>query len=225
MYIRARAREDTAGVRMRGALSARTILTRSHVCAGVSVRLCFSWPRFASVVTLRVHFSWRTLRFAPRLILTLRAWPSACSKNKMLVFREILKNLLQNGKFRRFPKNPPSARLSHTRHSRAQHDVHVYKHACASMHTDTRRVRVWTKPKDLTWNCCFRRVSPAFFRDFTKNSQKIVRKVSKFQAFDKMAGFCQNYRKICCQFSKFRDFFGKNMKNVVEVHTNRWFLG
>ena len=41
MYIRARAREDTAGVRMRGALSARTILTRSHVCAGVSVRLCF----------------------------------------------------------------------------------------------------------------------------------------------------------------------------------------
>ena len=25
----------------RGALSARTILTRSHVCAGVSVRLCF----------------------------------------------------------------------------------------------------------------------------------------------------------------------------------------
>ena len=42
MYIRARAREDTAGVRMRGALSARTILTRSHVCAGLSVRLCFS---------------------------------------------------------------------------------------------------------------------------------------------------------------------------------------
>ena len=41
MYIRARAREDTAGVRMRGALSARTILTRSHVCAGVSVRFFF----------------------------------------------------------------------------------------------------------------------------------------------------------------------------------------
>ena len=63
MYIRARAREDTAGVRMRGALSARTILTRSHVCAGVSVRLCFrdlallrSWHPSGACMFFRAPF-------------------------------------------------------------------------------------------------------------------------------------------------------------------------
>ena len=64
------------------------------------------------------------------------------------------------------------------------------------MHTDTRRVRVWTKPKDLTWNCCFRRVSPAFSRFYEKQPKKSWERSQKFQAFDKMAGFCQNYRKF-----------------------------
>ena len=72
--------------RMRGALSASTILTRSHVCAGVSVRLCFfvtslCFGRYASGAWIS-FFSQRALRFAPRLILTLRAWPSACSNKK-----------------------------------------------------------------------------------------------------------------------------------------------
>lgn len=91
------------------------------------------------------------------------------------------------------------------------------------MHTDTRRVRVWTKPKDLTWNCCFRRVSPCFFRDFTKNSQKIVRKVSKFQAFDKNGRILSKLSKICCQFSKFRDFFGKIWKCRRSSHKSMIF--
>ena len=91
------------------------------------------------------------------------------------------------------------------------------------MHTDTRRVRVWTKPKDLTWNCCFRRVSPAFFRDFTKNSQKSWERSQNFRLSIKMAGFCQNYRKICCQFSKFRDFFGKIWKCRRSSHKSMIF--
>jgi len=149
--------------RMRGALSARTILTRSHVCAGVSVRLCFSWPRFASVVvhfracgrTLRhVHtctcvrrvracFSQRALRFAPRLILTLRAWPSACSKIKCY-FREILPKISQKfPKLRKFGQNCQNStfgRVSHTRNSRAHNTMYM----CASMH-----VQACTQPRDV----------------------------------------------------------------------------
>ena len=87
------------------------ILTRSRARAGVSVRLFFActlrvrgvtslrFGRYASgacvcvnfmhppgayVIVLRVHVSAPAgcvISFAPRLILTLRAWPSACSKN------------------------------------------------------------------------------------------------------------------------------------------------
>ena len=106
---------------------------RAHVCGHVCAGCVHVFFAARSPLRSAAHFNPSGLAFG-------------LLKNKMLVFREILKNLLQNGKFRRFPKNPPSARISHTRHSRAHNTMYM----CASMHTATRRVRVWTKPKDLT---------------------------------------------------------------------------
>ena len=179
-----------------------------HVCALSGTHMCAQGA-------CMFFFSQRALRFAPRLILTLRAWPSACSKNKNARFFENLtKFSLPNSKIREnLAKSTFGQALTHATLARAQHDVHVCKHACASMHTATRRVRVWTKPKDLTWNCCFRRVSPAFFFEILrKTAKKSWERSQNFRLSIKMAGFCQNYRKICCKFSNSGISLEKNMK-------------
>ena len=124
------------------------ILTRSRARAGVSVRLLFcvhpsgAWRDLASLrsclfrsaLSARFSFSQRTLRFAPRLILTLRAWPSACS-NKSL-FSKNFEN------WPKFLKTPPSGRL-HTRDTRA----YTTMCTCVCLCTQPRDVCVCGEPE------------------------------------------------------------------------------
>ena len=147
--------------RMRGALSARTILTRSHVCAGVSVRLCFfvtslCFGRYASgaCFSLRAHSPDACTR-----IVHVRA--GACMKIfeahsphlffnpsgllfellQKQYFFEICQNSPPKFKIRGIWPKSPSGRLSHTRHSRA-HNRCTYVQACICKRTQPRDVCV-----------------------------------------------------------------------------------
>ena len=111
---------------------------------------------------------------------------------------------------------------SHTRDTRARTTRCTCVQACMCKHAHRHATCACVdKAKGFNLKLLLSKGLPLLFSRFTKNSQKIVRKVSKFQAFDKNGRILSKLSKICCQFSKFRDFFGKKYENVVEVHTNR----
>lgn len=102
---------------------------------------------------------------------------------------------------------------SHTRDTRARTTRCTCVQACMCKHAHRHATCACVdKAKGFNLKLLLSKGLPCFFfRDFTKNSQKIVRKVSKFQAFDKWQDFVKIIEKFVAN-SQIQGFLWKNMK-------------
>ena len=174
---------------------------RAHMCAQ-GARMFFSAAR--SPLRSAAHFNPSGLAFG-------------LLKIKCLFFREILKNLLQNGKISEISqKSTFGQALTHATLARAQHDVHVCKHAhrhatCACV----------DKAKGFNLKLLLSKGLPAFSR-FYEKQPKIVRKgLKNFRLSIKWQVFVKIIEKFVANSQN--SGISLENENVVEVHTNRWF--
>lgn len=114
---------------------------------------------------------------------------------------------------------------SHTRDTRARTTRCTCVQACMCKHAHRHATCACVdKAKGFNLKLLLSKGLPCFFFEILrKTAKKSWERSQNFRLSIKMAGFCQNYRKICCQFSKFRDFLEKIWKCRRSSHKSMIF--